>query len=217
MTQKIRLPINWMILVLIVFYFILGFVLYPYLPENIPSHWNIAGEVDRYASKLFHVTFIPSLTLGIYLFMSLAPLMDPKPENYKKFIGVFEKFRVFIVLFLGILHTSTLLFAMGYPVSVTKVLRVVLGAMLIFMGNYFGKVRHNFTFGIKNPWTLASEEVWNKTHRASGPLWIMAGIVWILSIFLADRIAFWVSMGALIVVSSYGMVYSYIVFRRIKG
>ena len=217
MTKKARLPINWFIIALIVFYYILGFVLYPHLPESVPSHWNTAGEVDGYMSKLTHVLFLPSLTLCIYLFMSFAPVIDPKPQNYRKFMGVFEKFRVFMVFFLGVLYISTLLFALGYPVSIGKVVRVTIGVMLIFVGNYFGKIRYNFTFGVKTPWTLANEEVWNKTHRVSGPLWVASGFVWILSVFLSEKMAFWISMGTLIAVSLFGTIYSYIIFRRTQS
>lgn len=213
---KIRLPISWLVIALILSFYILGFALYPYLPEKVPSHWDAAGQVNGYTSKTFQVIFFPSLILGIYVLMSFAPLIDPKPENYKKFIGVFQSFRIFMVCFMGVLYIATLLFAIGFPISIGKVVRIAIGIMLIFIGNYFGKIRHNFTFGIKTPWTLASEEVWNKTHRVSAPLWVVVGFIWILSIFLAERTAFWISMGALIIVSLYGTIYSYVLFRRTK-
>lgn len=123
----------------------------------------------RNYSRVFFYVF-PTLILGLYLLMSFAPKIDPKAENYKKFQGVFRGFRILIVLVLAGIYVATLLYALGTPLSIGKVSIFTIGLMLIFVGNYFGKVRHNYTFGIKTPWTLANEEVWNRTHRVSGPL-----------------------------------------------
>ncbi|MDD4570147.1 MAG: SdpI family protein [Tepidanaerobacteraceae bacterium] len=214
---KNRLPINWFIIALIISLYILGYLLYPYLPERVPSHWNISGQVDGYSSKTFHVLFFPSMTLALYVLMSFAPILDPRPENYKKFQGVYEGFRWVMVGFFIVLYVVTTLFALGFPLSIGKIVRFGIGVLLVFIGNYFGKIKHNYTFGIKTPWTLANEEVWNKTHRSSGPLWVAAGLIWILSIFIAEKPAFIVSMGVLIIVSFYGFIYSYILFQKLKN
>jgi uncharacterized membrane protein len=212
-----RLPINWPIVVLIIILYVAGFILYPYLPDNVPSHWNIYGQVDGYTSKTFHIIFFPSLILGLYLLMSFAPLIDPKPESYSKFKGVFGNFRLILVLVFTGMYVATTLTGLGIPVSVSKVVRFAIGIMLLFVGNYFGKIRHNYTFGIKTPWTLASEEVWNKTHRISGPLWVITGLVWILSIFIAEKPAFILDMAVLAIVSGFGILYSFILFNRLKN
>jgi len=218
MRDKIkRLPINWFMIALILLLYALGFFLYPHLPERVPSHWNMAGEVDGYSSKTFHVLFFPSLILFLYIVMSFAPVLDPRPESYKKFQNVYEGFRWLMVGFLILLYVATTLFALGYPLSIGKIVRFALGLLLVFIGNYFGKIKHNYTFGIKTPWTLASEEVWNKTHRTSGPLWVVAGFIWMLSVFIAEKLAFPIAMGSLIIVSIYGCVYSYILFQKLKS
>jgi len=177
----------------------------------------MAGEVDGYSSRTFHVLFFPSMTLFLYIFMSFAPILDPKSENYKKFQSVYEGFRYFMVGFLMLLYMATTLYALGYPLSMGKIVRFAIGLLLVFIGNYFGKIRHNYTFGIKTPWTLASEEVWNKTHRISGPLWVVSGLIWMLSIFITEKLAFAIAMGSIIVVSIYGFAYSYILFQKLKN
>lgn len=212
-----RLPVSWFVIALILSLYILGYFLYPHLPEQVPSHWNMAGEVDGYSSRTFHVLFFPSMTLFLYIFMSFAPILDPKSENYKKFQSVYEGFRYFMVGFLMLLYMATTLYALGYPLSMGKIVRFAIGLLLVFIGNYFGKIRHNYTFGIKTPWTLASEEVWNKTHRISGPLWVVAGLIWMLSIFITEKLAFAIAMGSIIVVSIYGFAYSYILFQKLKN
>lgn len=214
---KSRLKINWFMIALILSLYVLGYFLYPYLPEQVPSHWNMAGEVDGYSSRTFHVLFFPSLILFLYIIMSFAPALDPRPESYKKFQNIYEGFRWLMVGFLILLYVATTLFALGYPLSIGKIVRFALGLLLAFIGNYFGKIKHNYTFGIKTPWTLASEEVWNKTHRVSGPLWVIAGLIWMLSIFIAEKLSFAICMGSLILVSLYGSIYSYILFNKLKN
>lgn len=216
MDKRQRLSVNWMVLAMIFGLYFIGAIIYPQLPDMVPSHWNINGEVDGYMSKTAHIIGFPSLILGVYLLMTFAPLLDPKPESYKKFTGVFEGFRFVLVIVLGIFYMATNLVALGYDLPVGKIALLVIGAMFVYLGNYFGKVRHNYTFGIKTPWTLASEEVWNKTHRVSGPLWVITGIIWMLSVFLNERTAFFVDMALLFIVSGYGAVYSYILFKRLN-
>lgn len=213
---KTRLPINWLIIALILSLYILGYFIYPYLPERVPSHWNLSGQVDGYSSKIQHVIFFPSMILGLYVLMAFAPIIDPRQDNYEKFRGVYEGFRWVMVRFLAILYIVTTLFALGFPLSIGKIVRFSIGVLLIFIGNYFGKIRHNYTFGIKTPWTLANEEVWNKTHRVSGPLWVITGLIWMLSIFMGEKLSFVISMGILFFASCYGYIYSYILFKKLK-
>jgi len=212
-----KLPINWFVVALIMSLYVLGYFLYPYLPERVPSHWNMAGQVDGYSSRIFHVLFFPSMILFLYIFMAIAPILDPKPESYKRFQNVYEWFRYFMVGFLVLLYVATTLFALGYPLSIGKIVRFAIGLLLIFIGNYFGKIRHNYTFGIKTPWTLANEEVWNKTHRISGPFWVVTGLIWMLSVFIDEKLAFAIGMGSLMIVTIFGCIYSYVLFQKLKN
>jgi len=214
--KKRGFSINWYIIALILCLNVFSAVIYPSLPEMVPSHWNISGEVDGYIPKIAHVIGLPTLTLVVYLLMALAPFADPKPESYRKFSGVFEGFRIIMVFVLASLYVATSIVALGYNLPVGKIAMVIIGVMLVYTGNYFGKIRHNFTFGIKTPWTLANEEVWNKTHRVSGPLWVTAGIIWMISVVLPERAAFIIDLSVLLAVSLYGVVYSYILFKKLN-
>lgn len=203
-------------ILLIILMYLAGLVLYPKLPDIIPSHWNIEGKVDGYTAKNAFLLFLPTLTLGIYIFMSFAPILDPKPESYRQFKGIFELFRFIMVLFFFVLYFVSLLVALGIPINVSKIVQLLVGGLLIFIGNYFGKIRHNYTFGIKTPWTLANEEVWNKTHRLSGPLWVVTGVLWVSGVFFPGRVAFIIGMGSLLLVSVVGAIYSYILFKKLS-
>lgn len=213
--NKHILPLNWSLIVFILAMYLIGLLMYPHLPDMMPTHWNIKGEVDGYSSKLFYIIFFPSMILGTYLLMTFAPKIDPRADSYKKFTGVVAGFRTLLVIIFSVIYLAPMAVALGYPVSVSKVVRLSIGIMLVFIGNYYGKVRHNYTFGIKTPWTLANEEVWNKTHRFSGPLWLGAGFVWIFSILIRDNVAFIIDMAALMGASILGVVYSYIVYKKL--
>jgi len=206
-----------LLIVFIISLYIIGFLLYPYLPEKVPSHWNIKGEVDGFTNKFSHVVFMPTFTLGLFLLLTIVPRIDPKSENYKKFSGVYEGFKVVFVFFMGALYIITLFAGLGYAVPVGKIVRIAIGILLVYIGNYFGKVRHNYTFGIKTPWTLASEEVWNKTHRVSGPLWVISGLIWILSVFVSETAAFIVGLVIIFTITLFGFIYSYVIYRKFYG
>jgi uncharacterized membrane protein len=215
--KKSALPVNWLLLGLIASLYVIGFAVYPRLPDMVPSHWNASGQVDGYMSKTAHVFFMPTVVLGLYMLLSFVPVIDPKPESYEKFRHVYSVFRAIIVLIFSALYLAVTLFALGVPVSIGKFTMLAIGLMFVFLGNYLGKIRHNYTFGIKTPWTLASEEVWNKTHRISGPLWVIAGFIWILGLFLEEKLGFLLSMGSILAVTIFGFVYSYLLFRKIKS
>jgi uncharacterized membrane protein len=167
-------------------------------------------------SKTMHVFFMPTVVLGMYLLLSFAPVIDPKPESYEKFRYVYGTFRTIMVLIFSALYIATTLYALGVPVSIGKFTMLAIGLMFVFVGNYMGKIRHNYTFGIKTPWTLANEEVWNKTHRISGPLWVIAGFIWILGLFLEEKLGFFLSMGSIFAVTIFGFVYSYLLFKKMQ-
>ncbi|KXG78836.1 Immunity protein SdpI [Fervidicola ferrireducens] len=218
MAEKKRstLPVNWLLLGLIASLYVMGFAVYPRLPDMVPSHWNVSGQVDGYMSKTMHVLFMPTVVLGMYLLLSFAPAIDPKPESYEKFRYVYGTFRTIMVLIFSALYIATTLYALGVPVSIGKFTMLAIGLMFVFVGNYMGKIRHNYTFGIKTPWTLANEEVWNKTHRISGPLWVIAGFIWILGLFLEEKLGFFLSMGSILAVTIFGFVYSYLLFKKMQ-
>ncbi|HHV63206.1 MAG TPA: DUF1648 domain-containing protein [Firmicutes bacterium] len=194
-----------------------GLFLYPILPERVPSHWNIRGEVDAYSSRAFGAFFAPLLNIGLYLLMLVLPLVDPRRENYARFAGAYRLLRWGIVLFGSGLYLVTILSALGYRVNVALGVKALVAILFILIGNFMGQLRHNYFVGIKTPWTLANEEVWRRTHRMAGPLWVVAGF---LELALSPVQALWGSflfftLTAIMVVVP--IVYSYLAFRRLAS
>lgn len=213
MNQREVPRLNVFILVLIILSLVVGALVYGDLPERVPSHWNIHGEIDGYSGRFFGAFGMPLLTLGLYILMVFLPRIDPKRANYGKFIGAYNIFMILFVLFMLSLHALILLAAFGYQIDIGVIVRIGLGILFIVTGNYMTRVRHNYFFGIKTPWTLASEKVWVKTHRLGGLLFVAAGILSIISIFLGPEVGFFLTIGSLIGASVISMVYSYFVFR----
>ena len=190
-----------------------GVILWDRLPEQIPSHWGINGEVDSWSSKPFAVFFFPTLLCGIHLLCVFASTLDPKHKNYAP-----QMFRLVLwicpVLSL-LLNSIVYSFALGYDMlNVPMIINTLVGIMFIFVGNYLPKCRQSYTMGIKLPWTLNNEENWNKTHRFAGKLWVAGGVL-ILSTALWG--GFGVLIGTLIVMAAVPTVYSYCLYRKQAG
>ena len=156
------------------------------------------------------------MTVVLPLLVMFGEKLEPKKEGYSRFENVFNIFKLMVTVFtsLMVMVTVTEVYKPGL-VSMNTVMYLSMGAMFALLGNYMPKVKHNYTFGIKTPWTIASETVWNKTHRMAGPLWMVGGIVVMAMVFVKDQnLAFTVSGVVLGIITVIPMVYSYIEQKR---
>ena len=161
---------------------IVGLILWSKLPEEIPVHFNSAGEPDNYASKAFAVFFIPLFLWVMHLLTGFITLADPKRQNIsdKVFLLILYVVPAAAVFSTLVLYTG----ALGLPLSINMIGNLFVGIVFIAVGNYMPKTRQNYTIGIKIPWALNDAENWNKTHRFAGILWIICGAVLIINAFL---------------------------------
>ncbi len=183
-------------------------------PERMPVHWDIKGTPDRFGGKAEGLLAIPATAAGIYVLMLVLPRIDPRRGHYALFAGVYTLIRTLLVAFLFALYLVVVLWARGIPVRVERITPLLVGALLIVLGNYMGKLRSTWFVGIRTPWTLSSEESWNKTHRLGGKVFILAGAASILAGLLRSEHAVW----AMIVLLVGGMllltVFSYIWWKH---
>lgn len=191
--------------------------LYPYLPAKVPGHWNIHGEIDAYYPKSFGAFFEPVLLVGIYLLMLFAPLIDPKRQNYLRFTGAYRFLRWTIVLFLGLVYGATILAALGYPVDVALLVKAIVAGLFIVIGNFMGQFRHNYFVGIKTPWTLASEEVWQRTHRLGARIWVASGLICLAMAPVKAPWGAYVFFTALLFMVLVPTLYSYLLFNKLQN
>ena len=186
-----------------------GVVLWNQLPDPMPSHWNAAGEVDGWSSKPFAVFGLPLIMTAALWLCALGTGADPKKANHPEKV---VHLVLWIIPILSIvLFTITYAAALGKNVRIELVMPVVIGLIFAIVGNYLPKCKQNYTIGIKIPWTLNSEENWNRTHRFAGRLWTVCGIAIILTGFFGG---FWIFFGVALLMVIAPIVYSYLLHRK---
>ena len=204
---------NWKVLlitsVVILLPILVGLFLWNQLPEQIPSHWNAAGEIDGWSSKGFTVFGMPLILLAGQWLCILGTGADPKKKNHSE--KVLHLVLWIIPVISVLLHTIVYAVAMGKNVRVEVVMPVFMGLVFAVIGNYLPKCKQNYTIGIKIPWTLNSEENWNKTHRFAGWLWMACGVVIMLTGLFGG---FWIFFGIVLLMVLAPFIYSYILHRK---
>lgn len=207
--------LNISVLILSVLSFIGLSIMYFYLPDTIPIHWNIYGEVDNYGGKGI-IFLLGALPAALWLLLMFLPKIDPRRENYKLHAKAYEVTIMSIILIFIALGWITVYAALGHAIKINLYIPLLIGILFIVIGNYMPTIKHNYFFGIRNPWTLASEVVWKKTHKAGGYAFIIMGVLFALDAFIQSKflaIASIISIAALIIVVN---VYSYLIFRKAK-
>jgi uncharacterized membrane protein len=204
--NKVTLIIATLVMLIPMF---IGLLLWDKLPEQIPSHWNIHGEVDGWSSKGFAVFFFPALLMAIHWVCVFASCTDPKAKNYHpKMIGLVLWICPVLSLILNSLVYTA---ALGYPINMEIIMPLLVGLMFIIVGNLLPKCRQSYTMGIKLPWTLANEENWNKTHRFGGKVWAVGGVIIMATAFLGS---FWLLIATMVVMVAAPTIYSYCLYRK---
>jgi uncharacterized membrane protein len=209
-------PIRYGIILVIVLTLAITVLAYPALPDRIPSHWDINGEVNGYSSTLWGVLIVPLIMVSFTALLFLLPRIDPHRENYRKFRRYYDGFILVFAAFLFVIQLQILLSGLGYPVSPTFVYPIILGGLFIYLGFLIEHAEQNWFVGIRTPWTLSSERVWKKTHARGGVLFKIAGIIAIAGVFFG-RYSLWFVLVPVLLVAVYLVVYSYLEFQSEKG
>ena len=204
---------NWKILLitslLILLPALAGIVLWDQLPEQIPTHWNTSGEVDRWSSKAFAIFGLSGILLAAQWLCTLGTRADPKKDNHPQ--KILHLVLWIIPVISNLLYAITYAVALGKEVRIDVIMPVFMGLLFAIIGNYLPKCKQNYTIGIKIPWTLNSEENWNRTHRFAGRLWVVCGIVIMLTGFFGG---FWIFFGIVLAMVIAPFLYSYLLHRK---
>ena len=188
---------------------LIGFGLWDQLPDQIPTHWNMQGEIDGYSSKLFAIVVLPLILVGVQWFCTIVTLSDPKNKNIAdKLWKLVLWICPVISLVLGYITYGTVL---GMQIDINIIMPIFMGLLFMVIGNYLPKCQQSYTVGIKIPWTLNSEENWNKTHRFAGPCWMIAGFLSAVLGMLGLMVPMLI---CLIVMVSIPVVYSYMYYVK---
>ena len=186
-----------------------GIYLWNTLPEQIPSHWNVNGEIDGWSSKPFFVFGLPGIMLAAQWLCVLGTAADPKKANHSD--KVMHLVLWIIPVLSIVLSAMTYMTALGHTVRVEMIMPLIIGLVFTIIGNYLPKCKQSYTVGIKLPWTLSSEENWNRTHRFAGRLWLVCGLGIMLTALVGG---FWVFLPIILVMVLVPTLYSYILYRK---
>lgn len=192
-----------------------GVILYPNLPERVPSHWNIHGEVDGWASRSTAVFLMPAILAGIGLLLAALPTLSPKGFMLDESRRPYNLTCFMVVVMMSYIHVLTLVAGQNPQLDMGRWLVSGILVTLGLIGNQLGKVQCNFWMGIRTPWTLASEPVWIATHRLAARMLFACGMLGALAIALG--MPMWIGFGALIVSCLWPVVYSLILYKRTEG
>ncbi len=193
--------------------FIIAIYIYPQMPEKMASHWNIQGEVDSYMSKFWSLFLMPIISIGLFFLFILIPKIDPLKENIKKFRKYFDGFIVLIMIFLFYVYLLTIFWNIGIRFNMTQFMMPALGILFYYCGILVENAKRNWFIGIRTPWTLSSEKVWNKTHKIGGKLFKATGIIALGGIFLPKYAVLFLTI-PIISVAVYTIIYSYFEYQK---
>lgn len=189
--------------------------IYPRLPEMAASHWNAAGQVDGYMPRFWAAFLMPLVSTGLLLLFLAIPVIDPLKANIAKFRTYYNAFIALIIVFMLFIHAITLAWNLGYDqFNIGNAIIPAVGVILIFAGVIMMKAKRNFFIGIRTPWTLSDDTVWEETHKLGGKLFIAAGIITMLTVFLGER-GIWIMLPAALLAGFVPVVYSYFLWRRL--
>ena len=192
-------------------------VMWSKMPERVPLHWNLYGEIDRWGDRSTLIYFNLGFPLFTYVLLLLIPRFDPK-KKIRLMGPKFDQLRMIIQLICtGVLIMVTYASASAELVS-TRLLFMVLGLSLLLLGNFLKTVKPNFFIGIRTPWTLLNDQVWEQTHRFGGYLWFGGGLLLIfLNLIALNPFLTWVSsLVVLSVMVVIPIIYSFILYRKTK-
>jgi len=192
----------------------LGLALEPRFPEQMAIHWNEQGVADGYGSRFMGIWFLPLMTIGLTLLLLGIPRIDPLKKNIDQFKKEYYTFILLFVFFFIYLHGISLLFNLGVQFNLLTVMIPAFAGFFYYIGVMMEKAKRNYFIGVRTPWTLADDEVWNETHRVGAKGFKIGGVITLLGVVFPS-LAIWLMMVPLLVVSVFIVVYSYVVFRRL--
>lgn len=167
----------------------LGVALYDQLPEQVPTHFDLAGNANGWSSRPMAVFGIPMVMAGLNLLCHWLSSRDARVQ--KATPKALAETTFWIIPVVSLMVVPMCLFeAVGVDVPITAMSSVLIGVVFVVIGNYLPKCKPNPYMGIKLPWTFASEENWRKTHRFGGKVWVVCGFLAIFAGLTQNNVLF---------------------------
>lgn len=200
--------IQILIVGLILISFLMGAYLYTYMPEKMASHWDANGSVNGYMPKLSGLFLLPVIMAILFLAFMLIPKIDPLKANIEKFRGHFDVFVLLLFVFLFYIYILIMLWNLGYRFNIMQLLAPALGVIFYYSGVMIENAKQNWFIGVRTPWTLSSEVVWDKTNKLAGKLFKVAGVLAVMGLVF-PKYAIFLILVPVILAAVYPVIYSY--------
>ncbi len=204
----------WIIIIFTTIFLLAGYFLSPFMGVRMATHWNAQGEADGYGSLFSGLYLLPLVNLFFSFLILFSPALDPMKSNISKFRNDFNLFVIAFSVFLNYMHGLTLAWNLGLNFSMNAAIAPAFGLLFILTGRMVLKARRNYLIGIRTPWTLANDQVWENTHQIGGKLFIASGVLTSACLLFPDAtypVLFFTAIGSSII----AFVYSYLEYRRI--
>lgn len=169
----------------ILLFTLVNLLFYKKMPETLPTHWGFNNKIDGYSSKFTTLITTPLLLIFLNIFSCFMLDNDPKNKDKNNFVITIGKATIPLVML--ITFVISVFYGLGKEINVMVIISIFVGFLLILIGNYLPKTKRNYTVGIKLPWTLNSDENWNKTHRLAGYFFILGGIFFLFTPFIGNE------------------------------
>lgn len=193
--------------------FVVSFALGPRLPETMVTHWNAAGQPDDTMPRVWGQFTVPLVTTAVVALTFVSPKIDPKRKNIEAFRELYNDFVVVLAAFLALAHGVVLAINLGYDVPINAVIYAGVGLLVVFLGTLLGQAKQNWIVGIRTPWTLSDETVWDRTHAVGAWLFRLSGILALVGAFAGEFVPYLV-VGPVLLSSLALVGYSYYLFTR---
>lgn len=204
---------NIILLAVVVIMFVAGAIAYPYLPDQIASHWNMQGVADDYMPKLWGVFLFPFITAFIYVIYLAIPFIDPLKGNIASFRKHYDLFWILTFLFFLYIFALTLVWNLGYEFSFTAFMVPAIAVLFFGVGVMLEKSKRNWFVGIRTPWTLSSDVVWDKTHKLGGKLFKVSSLLILIGLLFPQQSIFFIVFPA-VVIAIFLLIYSFVEYKK---
>ncbi len=206
-------------IILILLAFSLSVYFYPQMPENMASHWNARGEVNGYMSRFWGSFLMPLITLGLVGMFLVLPKIDPLKKNYSLFKNYYNGLVLIFIVFFFYIHTVSIAANLGLVFNMSYLILPPMALLFLFIGFMLPKAKRNWFVGIRTPWTLSSDKVWDKTHKLGGVLFKIYGVYMLFMLLFYDLVVdnfMWIVMGPILFFVVFLFVYSYSEYSKEK-
>lgn len=200
-------------LILLALTILVSLYVYPLLPNQMISHWGPHGEANGFMGKFWGTFLLPIIMLVVLVMMVVIPRIDPKKRNIETVRGAYDAFLVLLMAFFLVIQKFILGVNLGFQIHPAKFFSFTFGIFFVGIGFIIERLRQNWTIGIRTPWTLSNEVVWNKTHKVGGLMFKIVGIIACLGIVFPS-LSFFILLIPLIVGVIFLFFYSYRIYKK---